>query len=37
MDENKRKNSLVFGVTYTRCGINTIDSSDDEHRDARNM
>jgi hypothetical protein len=24
-------------VTYTRCSINTIDSSDDEHRGARNM
>jgi len=24
-------------VTYTRCHINTIDSPDDEHRDARNM
>jgi hypothetical protein len=24
-------------VTYNRCRINTIDSSDDEHRGARNM
>jgi len=24
-------------VTYTRCRINTIDSSNDEHRGARNM
>jgi hypothetical protein len=24
-------------VTYTKCRINTINSPDDEHRDARNM
>jgi hypothetical protein len=24
-------------VTYTRCRIDTIDSPDNEHRDARNM
>ena len=24
-------------MTYTRCGIDTIDSPDDEHRGARNM
>jgi len=29
--------SLVFGVTYNRCRIDTINSPDDGHTDARNM
>jgi hypothetical protein len=29
--------SFIFRVTYTRCCVGTIDSSDDEHEVARNM
>jgi len=30
-------NGHLHRVTYTRCHIDTIDSTDDEHRGARNM
>jgi hypothetical protein len=29
--------SHLYGVTYTRCQIDTINSPDDEHTAARNM